>query len=88
MRPSHVLTGERSDSTSAPSRHACTEQRAEETGNGILKTAAHHPNSGVDQTAETDDCARIDCERLERPHERPRSREIHRPLCVGNTRES
>ena len=57
------------------------------TRNGILETTAHHPYAGEDQSAETDDSARVDSERLERPHERLSPGEIHRPLCVSNASE-
>ena len=70
-----------------PSEYACTEQRTEETRNGILEATAHHPYAGEDETAETDDSARVDGERLERPHERLSPGEVHRSLGVSNARK-
>jgi hypothetical protein len=46
-----------------------------------------NPNAGEDKTAETDDSARVDGERLECPHERLSAGEVHRSLGMGNARE-
>src|SRR5260370_8368430 len=83
-RTPHVLAGKRTDPARAPSEDSGTEQRTEEPWNRILKATAHHPYSGEDQTAETDDGTRVDSERLERPHERLSSGKVHRSLCVSH----
>ena len=51
------------------------------------EASAHHPDSGEDQTAETDDRARIDGEGLEGCHQRGRPGEVHRPLGMGHARK-
>ena len=47
-----------------------------------LEATGHHPNAGEDETAETDDSARVHGERLERSHERLSAGEVHRSLGV------
>jgi len=49
-----------------------------------LKTTTHHPDSGEDKPAETDDRTGIYGERFERSHQRLRAREIHRALRMGD----
>jgi len=53
----------------------------------VLKAATHHPNSGKDQAAQTDDSARIHGKCLKCPHERLRPGEVHGFLSMGNSRE-
>jgi hypothetical protein len=44
----HRLPGERANPASTPAQNAGAKERAKEPGNGILKTAAHHADSGED----------------------------------------
>jgi hypothetical protein len=52
-----------------------------------LKPSAHHANSGEDQTAETDDSARINGERLHCLHEGLSATETDGSLSMGNARK-
>src|SRR5271156_1106157 len=83
----HRLPGQRADPTGSPAEHSGAEQRAEESWDSVLKTTAHHADSGEDEPAEADDCACVHGEGLETSHERLSSREIHRALCVSNAYE-
>jgi len=59
-------------------------------GLAVLKATAHHPDSGEDQTAKTDDSTRVDGEGFERPNECLCPGEVHRALClcdIGHARE-
>jgi hypothetical protein len=47
----------------------------------------NHPNPGEDQTAETDDRARVYGEGFKRPHKRLCPGEIHRSLSVCDCSE-
>jgi hypothetical protein len=52
-----------------------------------LKATAHHANSSEDESAETDDCARIDREGLHCLHEGLSATETDGSLGAGNAGE-
>ena len=54
-----------------------------------LKTTAHHPNPSENESAETDNSARVDSKGFERSHQGLCPREIHRSLgmCSCGKRE-
>jgi len=83
----HRLPGQGANPSGAPTKHSGTEQRTEEPWDGVLKSSRHHADASEDQTTETNDGARIDRERFERPHEGLSPGEIHRSLSVRNSRE-
>jgi tetratricopeptide (TPR) repeat protein len=76
-----------SNPAGAPSEDSSAKQRTKETWNRVRKATAHHPDSGENESAETDDRARVNGEGFEGSHQRGRPGEVHRPLGVGNARE-
>jgi hypothetical protein len=52
-----------------------------------LKATAHHPDSGKDEAAETDNGTCVNRESFEGAHQGLRSREIHRSLGMSNAGE-
>src|SRR5581483_7222086 len=76
----HRLSGQRANPTGSPTKHASAKQRAEEPWDRVLKAARHHPDAGEDQTAKTDDRARVHGKGLERSHQGLRPGEVHRAL--------
>src|SRR6266849_9949521 len=83
----HRLPGQRADPTSSPAEHSGTEQRTEESWDGILKASTHHADSGEDKTAETNDSTRIYRESFKTSHQRLCAGEVHRSLGMSNTGE-
>ena len=61
----HLLPGQRADPTGAPTEHSGAKQRTEKSWDSVLKSSAHHADSGENQAAEADDRASIDGERFE-----------------------